>query len=50
MGFSPFTQAMEGVTRMYVWQVVVGDFVEFVRTKNQVLGETELATANLISV
>lgn len=50
MGFSPFTQVVEGATRMYVWQVVVGDFAAFVRAKNQGLGETELATANLISV
>ena len=50
MGFSPFTQEIERNTCVYVWQVVVGDFSEFVRTKNQALGSTELPTANLISV
>ena len=50
MGFSPFTQEIEGNTCVYVWQVVVGNFAEFVRTKNQALGSSELPTANLISI
>jgi len=50
MGFSPFTQDMEGSTRMYLWQIVVGDFTKFVRAKDQILGSAELPTANLISV
>lgn len=50
MGFSPFTQTMDGTERMYVWQVVIGNFTEFVRIKNQTLGTSELPTANLIRV
>ena len=50
MGFSPFTQAINGQERIYVWQVVVGDFEHFQRTKNDALGAGELPTADLISL
>ncbi len=50
MGFSPFTQTLDGIERMYVWQVIVGNYAEFAQQKNQVLGSTELPTANLITL
>ncbi|MFK7913380.1 MAG: hypothetical protein AB8B93_05660 [Pseudomonadales bacterium] len=48
MGFSPFVQVIDGLERLYVWQVVTGDFAAFRAAKNQQLGATELPTADLI--
>ena len=48
MGFSPFVQSMEGVSRVYVWQTVTGDFSAFQDAKAQALGAGELPTADLI--
>ena len=50
MGFSPFVQVMDDRERIYVWQVVVGDFERFKAHKNRVLGKQELPTADLIHV
>jgi len=48
MGFSPFAQTIEGRQRIYVWQVVVGDFAQFQLSKRHALGESQLPTADLI--
>ena len=50
MGFSPFVQSIEGQPRLYVWQVVIGDFVRFQNTKRDRLGANELPTADQISL
>ena len=48
MGFSPFLQDVGGVQRMFVWQIVVGDFAAFRTAKNLVLGTDEMPTVNII--
>ena len=48
MGFSPFLQDVGGVQRMFVWQVVVGDFAAFRAAKDQALGADEMPTVNVI--
>ena len=50
MGFSPFVQSIDGQPRIYVWQVVIGDFVRFQNTKRDRLGANELPTADQISL
>ena len=50
MGFSPFVQDMDGAERIYVWQVVLGDFEAFKQAKNHALGADELPTADAISL
>ncbi|MEM7218730.1 MAG: hypothetical protein AAF515_10215 [Pseudomonadota bacterium] len=50
MGFSPFVQDIEGAPRIYVWQVVMGDFGRFCAAKSAALGELELPTADLIEL
>ncbi len=50
MGFSPFVQDMDGEQRLYVWQVVIGDYEHFKQEKNAVLGANELPTADAITL
>lgn len=50
MGFSPFVQDMDGEQRIYVWQVVIGDYERFKQEKNSVLGTNELPTADAITL
>lgn len=50
MGFSPFVQDMSGEQRIYVWQVVIGDYERFKQAKNAVLGTNELPTADAITL
>ena len=58
MGFSPFpfaqteptTQTIDAEAQIYVWQVVIGDFEAFKASKNVALGNTQLPTADLITV
>lgn len=49
MGFSPFPQVIDGDEKLYVWQVVTGDFEAFKVAKRQQLGDGQLPTADLIS-
>lgn len=48
MGFSPFVQDIEGEERIYVWQVVVGDYERFKQAKTAALGANQLPTADAI--
>ena len=48
MGFTPFAVEIEGAERYFVWQIVVGDFAEFVEAKRQALTEDAFPTAELI--
>ena len=50
MGFSPFIQSIEEQPRIYVWQVVIGDFSRFQSAKRTKLGANELPTADQISL
>ncbi len=50
MGFSPFVEHVAEQDRIFVWQIVMGDFERFRALKRQVLGEGELPTAELITV
>jgi len=50
MGFSPFVQNVDEGERIYVWQVVIGDFRAFRNAKRSALGSTELPTAELIEL
>ena len=38
LGFSPYTQVIEGVEQVFVWQMVVGDLAAFNRAKRDALG------------
>ncbi len=48
MGFSPFVQNVDGQERIFVWQIVVGDYERFRVLKNEALGAEELPTVALI--
>lgn len=49
-GFSPFIQKLEGVPHIYIWQLIIGDFEAFRKTKNAELGENVLPTINMIAL
>ncbi|MGI9328604.1 MAG: hypothetical protein ACR2PZ_25540 [Pseudomonadales bacterium] len=50
MGFSPFPQDIDGTARVYMWQVVIGDYEAFKLAKNAALGASELPTADAITL
>ena len=50
MGFSPFVQFVDEQPRIFVWQVVIGDFESFQATKREKLGASELPTADQITL
>lgn len=50
MGFSPFPQALDGINRIYVWQLVIGDFDAFKTHKQRYIGRNELPSADLIAL
>lgn len=50
LGFSPFVQDINGEQRIFVWQVVIGDYERFKLEKNAKLGANELPTADVISL
>jgi hypothetical protein len=49
-GFSPFVQNLDGVSYIYVWQLIIGDFETFRQRKNAQLGERVLPTINRIAL
>ncbi len=48
MGFTPFRIEVDGAECCFLWQLVVGDFAEFVNARNQSLAEDLFPTATLI--
>ena len=50
LGFSPYTFALEGRERLFVWQMVIGDLEAFKQAKHTALGPGELATADKITL
>ena len=48
LGFSPYTFAMEQRDRLFIWQMVIGDFEAFKRAKLTALGPNEMTTADKI--
>jgi len=50
MGFSPFIQKLDSSDKIYVWQVVIGDFDAFRQAKQRALGNAELPTADMIDI
>jgi len=50
LGFSPFEHVVNGVSYVYVWQMVIGDFYQFRAAKNAALGPHVLPTIELITL
>lgn len=50
MGFAPYPTDLEGTDYLFVWQIVIGDFEAFKRSKQTELGDDALITAPVISV
>jgi hypothetical protein len=50
MGFSPYLYEAEGQQRVHVWQLTIGDYDDFKRAKNEVLGPDQLPVANTIDL
>ena len=50
MGFSPYTIAVEGVNKVNVWQVVVGNFEQFKEIKEKELEPSEMQACRMISL
>ncbi len=50
LGFSPYEQEIEGQKRLFVWQMVTGDFEAFKADKQKALGPATLPAADKISL
>jgi len=50
MGFSPYTIEVEGVNKVNVWQVVVGNFEQFKEIKEKELEPSEMQACRMISL
>jgi hypothetical protein len=50
MGFAPFVMNAEDYEFIFVWQIVIGDFDQFKKVKQDVLGDQILPTVSKMSV
>ncbi len=50
LGFSPYTFTLEGRERLFIWQMVIGDFEAFKQAKHAALGAGEMNTADKITL
>lgn len=50
MGFSPYFYEVEGERRVHVWQLTIGDYENFKRVKDEVLGPDQLPVASTIDL
>ncbi len=50
MGFSPYLYEVDGERRVHVWQLTIGDYEDFKRVKDEVLGLDQLPVASAIDL